>query len=566
MKTRQDHEHILDLVRYARTGRLVLPQFQRNFVWGRDEVTELLASILNGYFIGSFLLLETDPDYLPFATRPIQGVTLDSCRPDWMILDGQQRLTSLNYVLAAPDIPMKSTKYAYRFFLDLNAIAEGNVEDAIWSDRADRAGKWDDQQLQFSERKIPFPILERWDEWLHAYETWLRDDKEAYDEYWEHYRTPWHNMMQALRNFAVPVISIGKGDPDDPTYLERVCAIFEKMNSTGVRLSVYDLLTARLYRHRIDLHNLWQQAIEQYPLLKQYSNGVPDSYGVFLLRVVALIRGRDVKGRSLINLAPASFEKDWETAAHYMEQALARLTSTNADGFGVFAPKWMPYSTMVSPLAAMLYYIEAHKLDHTAYEWVRRWYWASVFRERYAGTVESTIYRDYQDMLAAFGGGETPAAIRDARISIVESQQFSLMDVSRVNAAYKSVMCLVALRGARDFRTGDSIEFHELDDHHIFPKAYLREATQSDGSKYPQSLINCVLNRTLISSSTNRKINRSDPAKYLEDVVPAKRVKEIMESHFINADALAAMRANDFEAFLLHRDAAIVEDIRRRLQ
>ena len=568
MRTRQDTEHILDLVQDARTGRIVLPQFQRNFVWGRDEVTDLLISILNGYFIGSFLMLETDPEHLPFAIRPIQGVTLDSSyRPEWMILDGQQRLTSLNYVLAAPDIPMKWTKYAYRFFLNLNAIAEGDIENAVESERADQAerhGRYE-RQYQFHERIIPFTVLERWDEWLHAYETWLRDDPAAYDEYWARYRTPWHNMIQSLRNFAVPVISIGRGNPSNPEYLERVCAIFEKMNSTGVRLSVYDLLTARLYRDGIDLHSLWQRAIEQYPLLSQYSNGTPDSYGVFMLRTIALIRGRDVKSRSLINLRPQGFVEDWEAAAFFMEKALQRVTSTNADGFGVFAPKWMPYSTMVSPLAAMLHYIEENRLGRTAYEWLHRWYWASVFRERYAGTVESTTYRDYQDMLGAFHTGKTPQAIQGAMVDVVENAQFSLMDVNRVNAVYKSVMCLVALRGAKDFRTGDSIEFHELDDHHIFPRAYLRKIKQAGESDHSQSLVNCVLNRTLISSSTNRSISRSAPAAYLERIVPQERTAEIMDSHFIDANALEAMRRNDFEAFLQHRNAALVAEIRRRI-
>lgn len=71
MKTIPDNQQLIDLIGYARRGRVVLPQFQRNFVWSRDDITALLVSILEGHFIGSFLLLRTDSENVPFAVRPI---------------------------------------------------------------------------------------------------------------------------------------------------------------------------------------------------------------------------------------------------------------------------------------------------------------------------------------------------------------------------------------------------------------------------------------------------------------------------------------------------------------
>ena len=126
MKVVPDNNGLLDLVRRARKGTLVLPQFQRNFVWSRDDITGLLESILEGHFIGSFLLLRTDADSVPFGLRPIEGVDLadSQLRPDAMILDGQQRITSLHYAFAAPPIPLRWTKYPYRFFLNLRKLSE----------------------------------------------------------------------------------------------------------------------------------------------------------------------------------------------------------------------------------------------------------------------------------------------------------------------------------------------------------------------------------------------------------------------------------------------------------
>lgn len=569
MKTTPDREKLIDLINHARKGRIVLPQFQRNFVWSAAEITDLLVSIMQGYYIGTFLLLRTDPDEMPFAVRPLEGIKVheEDIRPDKMILDGQQRLTSLNYVFTAPDIPLRWTKYPYRFFLDLRKLAEGNIESAIWNERNDYCKQWLDRKKQFAEMQIPFSEVENWGAWLKEYERWLRDQSENdFNFYWDHYRDPWSEMIERIRDFPVTTIEIDKIAPDDPEQIAQVCAIFEKMNSTGVALSVYDLLTARMYRYKIDMHGLWQRTVEQCSLLNDYSDGKPDNYGVFLLRVIALLRGLDVKSKTLINLSPADFEADWERAAHFMEKALERMTSTNSDGFGVIGEKWMPYSTMISPLAAMLAQIAESKSGHRSYKLVRKWYWASVLLERYAGSVESTIYRDYQDIVAAFSGSErTPVVFDNVDRLILSNPNYSLLEENRVNSTYRAIMCMVALRGAKDFRADDSIEFHALDDHHIFPKAYLEKLRQQDGTPYPAKLINSIVNRTLISADTNRRISRMAPSDYLEKLVPAERVTEIMGSHFIDADALDAMRANDFEAFVINREEALKREIRRQL-
>ena len=242
------------------------------------------------------------------------------------------------------------------------------------------------------------------------------------------------------------------------------------------------------------------------------------------------------------------------------------MASIGADGFGVFDPKWMPYSTMTSPLAAMLYAIDHKKFDHQAYKLMRRWYWASVFRERYAGSVESTIYRDYQDWLKAVADPAfEPIAIQEARLSIVENEAFSLRQVSRVNSVYRGIMCLIALRGAKDFQADDSIEFHTLEDHHIFPKAYLYKQKSADGKPIPPDRVNSIVNRTLISAQTNRRISRSSPSNYLERLVPADHCAEIMRSHFIDADGLAAMQTDNFEAFLDARELSLMTEVVTRL-
>lgn len=279
-----------------------------------------------------------------------------------------------------------------------------------------------------------------------------------FNQYFKIDKPAWNAALDRISAFLVPTLEIPKIRSEDPDRIAEVCAIFEKMNSKGVRLSVYDLLTARLFKYGIDQHQLWEKAMEENELLNQFSDGKPDDYGVFVLRTIALMRGLDVKSKTLINFKPDNYEVDWQRAIASMEKALQRLTSTNEDGFGVYDTRWSPYSTMISPLAAMIYTIESQKSDHRAYKLMRRWYWSSVFRERYAGSVESTIYRDYQDFLE---GVKDPnfRDLSDARLNIVENQNYSLREVSRVNAPYRAIMCLIYRQDQRIFRQMIQLNF-----------------------------------------------------------------------------------------------------------
>ena len=340
----------------------------------------------------------------------------------------------------------------------------------------------------------------------------------------------------------------------------------KKFNSTGVKLSVYDLLTARLYKDKIDLHALWMKAVDQHHRLDQYSEGSPDEFGVYILRTIGLLRGVDVKSKSLINLSPKNFVQDWTTAVAYFEKALERMTHVGPDGFGAFDRKWTPYVTMASPLAAILHDIEKRKLGHNAYHLMQRWYWSAVLRERYAGAVESTINRDYLDFHKAMSDPEfEPDAIRDARTAIVEAPTFTLTNVSRLNSVYRGVMCSVALRGAKDFGLDDSIQFHDLEDHHIFPSAYLAKLHSPDGRKIQNERINCVVNRTLISDQTNLKISNHAPSRYLEELIPADKRVSILSTHYIESASQAAMQTDDFDVFLKARDHVLISEIIRRI-
>src|SRR5947209_6305828 len=99
-----DKRRLVDLATEAHKGNICLPNFQRDFVWTREEVADLIRSVVRRYFIGSLLLLRCNPDTPPFAPVGLRGSnpTHMPLRPELLVLDGQQRLSSLLYALTAP--------------------------------------------------------------------------------------------------------------------------------------------------------------------------------------------------------------------------------------------------------------------------------------------------------------------------------------------------------------------------------------------------------------------------------------------------------------------------------
>jgi uncharacterized protein with ParB-like and HNH nuclease domain len=118
-----DKRKVVGLVEQAFEGKICLPNFQRDFVWTREEVADLVRSIVRRYFIGSLLLLRCDPALPPFAPLFMRGSKPEhqEPKPELLILDGQQRISSLIYALTAPDLSLKDSSQRRWFFLDIRS-------------------------------------------------------------------------------------------------------------------------------------------------------------------------------------------------------------------------------------------------------------------------------------------------------------------------------------------------------------------------------------------------------------------------------------------------------------
>jgi len=576
-----DKRKVVGLVEQAYEGKICLPNFQRDFIWSREAVADLMRSIVRGYFIGSLLLLRCDPINPPFAPSFLRGAkpNVADPRPELLLLDGQQRLSSLLYALTAPDLSLKDSSQRRWFFVDLDALLDDPDRDDIVFDRARRELRGlDDPGIQYAERKLPCTDLvshQRFYKWRDGFEDWVRANApEQLSIYRAEWRDRWTEVASQFQTFEAPLVELPRVDDSDSEAIGRVCAIFEKLNSTGVELSVYDLLTARLYRSGIRLHDLWTEACAANTRLNAWSNGKADEhkFGVLVLRTLALLRGLDPKPRILIDLSPIDFDKDWRRAAKAIDRALELLANLGTDGFGVFAEKWLPGYGLIPILAALRVHIDDRRLGERERKDLRRWYWCNVFIERYSSAVESKSRKDYLEVTRHWlEDGPEPDVFGEAKALIGSSGFRIRSSASYASAVYSGVFCLLALRGARDWRRGEDIVLQDLQDHHVFPRAFLN---RHDITKTVD--VNSVANRTLISDETNQRIKDKAPAEYLADIgiFPRGAMPDLMLPHFIDDETARAMGgaresqsdagvASIYEQFSQAREAAMIAEIRR---
>jgi uncharacterized protein with ParB-like and HNH nuclease domain len=127
----------------AHEGKLCLPDFQRDFIRPRDQVADLIRSVLRHYYIGSLLLLRCDPERPPFAPIFLRGAKPNhhEPRPELLVLDGQQRLTSLLYALTAPNLNLKNSSQRHWFFVDLDLLLSEPDNDEIVFDRGQEGAR-----------------------------------------------------------------------------------------------------------------------------------------------------------------------------------------------------------------------------------------------------------------------------------------------------------------------------------------------------------------------------------------------------------------------------------------
>jgi hypothetical protein len=255
-------ERITKLVSRINNGEIKIPKFQRSFVWRGKNVITLLESIVSGYPIGSLLFWLTEQKLK--SERNIESFQLPSTPekfPTTYVLDGQQRLTSIYGVLSWEGDPKQS--HILNVVYDL------------------RAGTFRHPDGEVPVYCLPLNVLLDFKK-FNQFQKRLAE-LEDYDQL----SAEAERINETFREYQVPVVTITERTVDE------VCPIFERINSTGMKLTIFDLMVAATFNETFDLND--EIARLQKALAPRGFEGVD---GVTFLKTVATVCGRPTKKAS----------------------------------------------------------------------------------------------------------------------------------------------------------------------------------------------------------------------------------------------------------------------------
>lgn len=499
----------------VKRGYYVIPRFQRQFVWNNAQVKLLVDSIARNYPIGSLLLLhETSPKDPFLSSRPIDGlIKMAEVDPDddngteeisslseeertsfYYVLDGQQRLTSIARVF----LQLGSDNYFYFDLKKLLGFDSSDRPSPNWVVKRKSTVKMSSQYIRSDAIADSERCQVLVDEYFESAEDSMKGNRPAQRKA----SAKVNKIFETIRNYQIPLVVIDRGDST-----EAICRIFETINSTGTRLTTFDLAVARFFP-KPDLHELWRESREKFKILERF-----DVDGERALQIISLSHGYKTSGSleatrsALFSMSKENISLGWDRAVRALADAYSWVENRG------LVPKFMANEVLLVPLAFFLSEVtDDWKHKNPGYEvTLERWYFSNVFQQ---GAVQASNYQITllaSSLRAWLEHGKPPEA------QIVNITVDDILRLHRTDNRYRGIQSILRWKGGRDLWTGEVLDPDDVEDHHIFPAAY------ANRSAIKRKDLDSIANRVLVSTITNRKLSDRMPADYFREMLDFHR-------------------------------------------
>jgi len=407
---------LLQLVQGVAEGEVVLPNFQRDFDWTVPEVRALLGTVLRGWPLGSLLLIEGDKDREFYAPRPFENVPRLASTIDYIVLDGQQRLTALYNALFNVGEVVYAVKISrtqkFETVEDLDSALVA-IKRSVWS-------AWESPRQQREAGFLPVYVLGD----ASAFFDWRDRSVSAMEADESHRITAiYREFLSGIHRFEIPAVVIGKSIGP-----EAVARIFERVNRTGVKLGAFDLMVAKSFSSSFNLRTAWEDACKEDERFVSFlkRDGLP------LLSTLALRQRDDVRQSAVLDLTGAAISDSWAEVVFHFSRALDFCLSH----LGLIEPDWLAYKAILPVLAALDF--DMPLVDNSRL--VERWYWATVVGRRYNEGANTTAVADFRALrLGDDPIVRPPVVVREFALEATRGQQGALHR-SFLNALGKRVL------------------------------------------------------------------------------------------------------------------------------
>jgi len=537
-----------ELVGMVERGELRLPEMQRQYVWRSPRVRDLMDSLYRGYPSGAILLWETD------EAVPLQEMAVTQSANPYattrLLLDGQQRLTSLSAVIRGEPVKVRGRVKPIELLFNLDHPERQEIVTEVDEDAEDDAPETDEadsteDELQKRFERMTFVVstnkLAALPQWVKVSEVFKSESDTVFlkragvsnfdDPRYEKY-TQRLAQLRRIRKYVYRMDVLERS----LTY-EEVTEIFVRVNSLGAKLRSSDLALAQItarWRHSLEIFQEFQRECAKL--------GFDLDLGIHLKTLIAFATGQSrflTAGRLSLDV----LQTGWKEATEGMRFAINFLKRN----VGIDSPALLS-SPFLMIVVAYFGHAKGYALSPEESDRLRQWALLANAKGRFSRGSSETILD--QDLATIDKVGSADALIDRVRL------QFGRLTVTpedlegrdQRSSLFKTMFLTFRALGAKDWTSNLLISLdhsgaqHRLQFHHFFPKAVLTKHGFSSREA------DDVANLTFIGGRTNRKISDKPPSVYLADYL-AKQGPDLLSLQGIPA-APSLLEVESYREFL----------------
>ncbi len=548
-----------ELVGMIERGELRLPEMQRRYVWRSTRVRDLLDSLYRGYPSGAILLWESN-ESVPLQDFSVtqQANPYQSTR---LLLDGQQRLTSLSAVIRGEPVSVRGRRRPIEILFNLDhpdqlaVVTEVNEDEEEDDDLIEDEADSSEDELQRRFNRMTFVVttrkLEQLPQWVRVTDVFKTDSDASFlrragvegfeDARYEKYSQRLARL-RSIRKYVYRMDVLER-----KLSYDEVTEIFVRVNSLGAKLRSSDLALAQItakWRNSLKIFQAFQEQCAK--------AGFDLDLGLHLKNMIAFATGQS-RFLTVGNLGLEMLQQGWKESCGGMEFALNFLKN-NAH---IDSPALLSSPFLLVTLAYFGHKRDYHLAPEDA-ERLRFWVLVANAKGRYSrGSSETILDQDLSILKQVAGAPELIDRLRQqvGRLDVVPEE---LEGRNQRSALFKTMFLAFRQSGAKDWRSNLSIALdhsgsqHRLQFHHIFPKAVLK-------SSYSSREADDIANLAFIGGKTNRAISDKPPVSYFPGLLE-KAGQSTFAAQCIPTDP-ALLDVPSYKAFLTKRRELVAQRI-----
>ncbi|MGG2028725.1 DUF262 domain-containing protein [Gottfriedia sp. S16(2024)] len=507
------------------SGRIKIPQFQREYVWEKKAAAQLLDSIAKGFPIGTFIMWESQEELRHI--RNIGNHNLPETPKGHVaqyVLDGQQRITSLYTCFKGLSILRNDKVEDFsQVFIDLKATEDEEVVTIEISEEVDRFislfellnGKISALAKKFSEESL--------------------DNIDKYKERFKSYQF----SLVILKNAPIDVAT----------------EVFTRLNVGGKTLSLFEIMVAKTYDQSLnfDLSEKYDQLIDE--LGEDYATISSST----ILQVMSSILKKDCTRKQILKLDKIEFINNWDSVTKSIKSTIDYFRQQ----YLIPVSRLLPFDSLIVPFSYFFFHHPDRPLDEKK-EYLRDFFWRISLTERYNSGTESKLGQDIR-RIETILNGQLPTYDIEVNVSperIIEQGWFG------TGRSYiKALLCLLASKEPKSFADNAKVCIDNAwlqiatskNYHHFFPKAFLK-------GKEEEFYINHILNITIVDDFLNKRVIRAKaPSVYMKDFKNHNAsINKTMSTHLIDLEEFGIWN-DDYDKFFEMRAKLFSQELMKNI-